>query len=322
MNMILRSAFARTFAALTLFVAVGAAYLFVPPPRHAAAQFADQGTWGGTAGGTANALVITLANVASLNDIVGVPIRFNPAANNTGPVTIVVTNAMGSTTATAALRPSSLGLVAFSLNEFWAGETTSVTYNGSNFVLSSNVDMRPIGSTCEFRGTGAPRGCLIEDGSCVSSSQFAPLASVISTLYGTCSGLQLPDSRGTDFMALDGQGANGLANRITSTSCATPNALGTHCGVQTAALTSTANMPPYTPSGSITNGAITSSTSFEGIGGSQATLFEGSGSSYVVGQILITSTQAASTFTGAAVGSSTPFPSLNPKLLGIRAIKY
>ena len=216
---------------------LSATYLFVPPPRHAAA-FVDQSTWAGTAAGTANAVILNLANVSSLNDIVGVPIRFNPSANSTGPVTVVIQNALGSTTATALQRPSSIGLVALSLNESWAGETTSVTYNGSVFVLSSNVDMSPIGQPVEFRGASAPRGALIEDGSCVSQTQFAALFSVIGTTYGSCSAglFKLPFSNGTAFVAFDAQGANGAANRITTASCATPNSP-VECGSQIATLT-------------------------------------------------------------------------------------
>ena len=72
-------------------------------------------------------------------------------------MTIAITNALGTTTATALDRPSSLGLVALSLNELFAGEPTSVTYNGTVFFLSNNVDMTPIGKVVQFRGSAARR---------------------------------------------------------------------------------------------------------------------------------------------------------------------
>jgi microcystin-dependent protein len=308
---------------------LAAVYLFVPQPHHARAQFADQGTWAGTAAGAANAVILNLANVSSLNDIVGVPIRFNAAANNTGPVTIVIQNALGSTTATALNRPSSIGLAALSLNELWAGETTSVTYNGSVFVLSSNVDMTRIGDTVQYRGGAVPRGTLIEDGSCISQTTYAPLFSVIGTTYGSCStGLfSLPDSRGTGFVALDGQGVNGLAGRITTATCATPNAVGI-CGKETATLTLPqlpTGITSSNPTQNITVGAggqsiPISTTPFTGstsnTGGNNTPITSGS-----VGQTTsLTGLNAISVTSNNTLGNAHSI--LNPASLGRRAVKY
>jgi hypothetical protein len=64
------------------------AYLLLPPPYRASAQFADQGTWGGTSGGTANAQTITIPNLAANKP--GIILRFIPGAGltNTGPTQI------------------------------------------------------------------------------------------------------------------------------------------------------------------------------------------------------------------------------------------
>jgi microcystin-dependent protein len=309
-----------------IFSVLALAYLFVPPPHQARAQFADQGTWATatsvTTGG-ATIVTLTLNNVSSLNDIVGVNVSFNPAANSTGPVSIIVTGPAGTTSSTALQRPSSLGLVALSLNELWAGETTSVKYNGSVFVLTSNVDMRAIGSVCEFRGNTAPRGCLIEDGSCVSATQFAALNTAIGTLYGSCSGLKLPDSRGTGFMAIDGQGANGLAGRITTASCATPNTVGAQCGneVQMIAQSGLPNVTFSKANGNMTDFGHAHVTDKEngqipqaGAGAGGSLVGTGNGS-----------TNPA--FTGISLAlnggvTQTGTPDLSPHLLGIRGIKY
>ena len=310
---------APTIAALLAALVV---YCFVPPPRPAAAQFADQGTWAGTAGGTANAVVLNLANVGSLNDIVGVQISFNPAANNTGPVTIAITNVLGTTTATALQRPSSIGLVGLSLNELWAGETTSVKYNGAVFVLSSNADSRGIGDTVETRNSIAPRGTLIEDGSCYSQTTYAALFSVIGTTYNaaapvSCSGSQfaVPDSRGSLFAALDTQGANGAASRITNAgSGCTATAVGTRCGNQNQTL-SLAQIPTgITSSGSSAASYLGGTSVAGGIPGSggPGIAVQSSG-----GFLVAVTVPTTSNNTGGAA-----HPILGPVLLGMRAIKY
>jgi microcystin-dependent protein len=295
-------------------------YGFVPPPRQAAAQFADQGTWAGTAGGTANAVVLNLANVGSLNDIVGVQISFNPAANNTGPVTIAITNILGTTTATALQRPSSIGLAGLSLNELWAGETTSVKYNGSVFVLSSNVDSRGIGDTVETRNSIAPRGTLLEDGSCYSQTQFAALFSVIGTTYNAaapvaCTGSQfaVPDSRGSLFAALDTQGANGAANRITSAgSGCSATSVGTRCGTQS-----------YTQARSdLPNTNISVSLSNTGAADGSSSGPIGAGTGATIGMCCATPISLSGSFNLNGNVSQTAMPHIPPALLGLRAIKY
>lgn len=318
--------------ALVAAVASVAAWLFVPPPRQARAQFADQGAWAGNAtlntGVTPNVLTITLANVSQLSDITGVQIGLNPSANNTAAVNIVITNAMGSTAATALDRPSSIGLTSLSNSELFAGETTSVKYNGSVFVLTSNVDMTRIGQAVEFRGSTAPRGSLIEDGSCVSQTTYAALFSVIGTTYGSCSAglFALPLSNGTMFAANDNQGI-AVANRITNagSGCAL-TASGTFCGGQNQTLTLL-----QTPTGIQSSNAafginVTGGAPFAAITGGN-TGFATAGSPTF--PTFNSATPTASGTVGAAVVTSTstntaglPHPVLNPILSGIRAIKY
>jgi microcystin-dependent protein len=81
----------------------------------------------------------------------------------------------------------------------------------------------------------------------------------------------------------------------------------------------TANLPPYTPAGSITNGAITTTTTYDGSApGSTNTSAPQGGPTYLVlsGVIPITSTQAASTFAGAAQGgASAAFGNVQPTIV-------
>jgi microcystin-dependent protein len=179
-----------------------------------AVAFEAQSTWAEAVGGSANAQTIIISNVQTFSDVLGVPLRYVPIVDNNGPATIRINASF-----TAAVRrPSSIGLVALSGGELQAGVTTTIMYNGSTFEILGPVDMTPIGRTVEFRGAATPRGAMIEDGSCVSRATFAALFAVIGTTYGVCDGstlFGLPDSRGTVFGALDTQGLNGAANRIT-----------------------------------------------------------------------------------------------------------
>jgi microcystin-dependent protein len=199
--------------ALAAIFALGG-YLLVPPPRPAHA-FEAQSTWGGQGGGTASAQTVTIQNVQSLGDLIGVPFRYIPSVDSAGPTTIAVSGLA----AKPVLRPSSIGLVALSLGELQAGVTMTLQYNGTNFEILGPVDMTPIGKAIEFHGTVAPRGSMIEDGSCVSRTTFAPLFSVIGTNWGACDGsttFGLPKTNGEAFVAFDNQGAHGAANRITT----------------------------------------------------------------------------------------------------------
>jgi hypothetical protein len=97
-------------------------------PAHA--QFANQATYAGAASGT-NAQAITLPNMVTLSDIVGVPITWVPAAGNTGATTLAINGG----TATAVQKPSGAGLTALSGAELQAGQPVMSFYNGTVHVL-------------------------------------------------------------------------------------------------------------------------------------------------------------------------------------------
>lgn len=116
-----------------LFAAVLAAFILNAEPSWA--QFHDQATWGGTAGGTANAVTVTIPNVSALADIVGVPIRFIVSNTNTASTTFSVIGA-STLTPTIIKKATVGGLVALSGNEMPAAAVVSVTYDGTEFVLT------------------------------------------------------------------------------------------------------------------------------------------------------------------------------------------
>lgn len=291
-----------------------------------AVAFEAQSTWGGTAGGSANAVTVAIANVQSLNDILGVPLRFVPAADNTGAATIAVNNLA----ATAVRRPSNIGLVALSGGELQAGVTTTIMYNGNTIEILGPVDMTPIGRTVEFRGSVTPRGTLIEDGSCISTATFAALFSVIGRNYGACDGTTtfgLPNSKGRTFVALDNQGSGGAANVVTSAGSGCDATGIGNCGSQSRSLLRT-DLPNTNVTVTITDpghahGSSITQAQFALSSGSTGPFLYGPSIGGGAGTIIASNTtgiSAAFNLNGAV--TQTAVPTLPPISLGRRAIKY
>lgn len=106
-------------------------------PAHA--QFANQATYAGAASGSVSAQAVTLPNMVSLADILGVPITWVPSAANTGAVTL----AINSGSATAIQKPTGGGLAALSGAELQSGQPVMTMYNGTVHVLLSNSGSTP-----------------------------------------------------------------------------------------------------------------------------------------------------------------------------------
>ncbi|ANW00689.1 hypothetical protein [Bradyrhizobium icense] len=134
--------------------------------------------------------------------------------------------------------------------------------------------------------------------------------------------IALPDWRGRTIAGLDDMG-NTAAGVLTSSGAGfgaqggTPTILGQAGGSQSHSLT-TVHLPPYTPSGSIANGAISISGGFGVL--SNGNVPGGGGSAGTVANL--TASQAASTFTGTAQGgTSAPYPIVSPTRVATIYIK-
>lgn len=181
----------------------------------------------------------------------------------------------------------------------------------------SSTEQLSIGSDIETSCLNSGATIISKTTSTVTASSNAVISTSTSARffpYGNGNGsttFNLPDLRGRIVAGRDNMG--GIAsNRIPSVY----SSLGGSGGNANVTL-STANLPPYSPSGSITNGAITTNITGSPVVGSISAGVQG-GSTYPnsvvnLGVIGATSTQAASTFSGNAQGgSSTPFSVIQP----------
>ena len=108
----------------------------------AQAQFADQSTYIASTGGSSNAQTITVPNVVSLSDLLGVQLKIKPSFTNNGAMTLNP-NGLG---AVAVNKTSSGGPIALTGSEFVSSpnaQTVSVMYDGSRFLILSDVNSSP-----------------------------------------------------------------------------------------------------------------------------------------------------------------------------------
>lgn len=97
--------------------------------------FPTQGAYAGAASGSVSAQSITLPNMVTGADILGVPIIWVPSVANTG----VVTLSINSGTAIGVAKPSTSGLASLVGGELQAGQPVMTMYNGTAHVLLSSV---------------------------------------------------------------------------------------------------------------------------------------------------------------------------------------
>jgi hypothetical protein len=207
------------------------------------------------------------------------------------------------------------------------------TRSSGNPTISGLSDVSGFGVGMPIEGVGIQAGTTITAIPSTSSVTMSLNATssgtadvtVFFTGYGSggsSTTVGVPDCRGRTLAGPDNMGGTS-ANRLTSAFFGTAaTALNAAGGNQSKSL-STPELPPYTPSGSITNGAITSTvnstnpSSIVSIPGCCAFLNGNIAGSQLLSQALtVTSTQAASTFTGTPQGGvNNAFSILQPTLI-------
>lgn len=129
--------------------------------------------------------------------------------------------------------------------------------------------------------------------------------------------IALPDLRGRVLAGLDDMG-NTAASRLTNSFFTSPTTLGGTAGAQSQTLV-TANLPPYTPSGTVTTGSLSIQGTFGDfqIGGTNAiTNLSNSGTNFVLSRF------SGFSFTGNAQGgTSNAFSVLQPMMVATYYLK-
>lgn len=185
----------------------------------------------------------------------------------------------------------------------------------------------PVEASCIPPGTTVT---AVATTSVTVSANASISTSVIGTFFPFGNGdgsatLNVPDLRGLTLVGRQNMGGavrtgpTPITSPYWSLSGSNPNALGATGGSDNHPM-SVSNLPPYTPAGTIANGAITSiftgssgQTGLTGAGGSQAYTSGGFASTQIAGTVV--STQATSTFTGTAQGGTTvPIPIVQPSI--------
>lgn len=172
------------------------------------------------------------------------------------------------------------------------------------FVIANGGLPPPIGTVVPYAGNTAPNAnWQLAQGQTGNRTTLATLFAIVGITYGAGDGVTtfgLPDLRGRVVAGVDGG-----VNRLTTATMTSQALGGTSTATETKAL-ATANLPPYTPTGSVST-TITSPQVVQasGIGSTPTT----------GGSFQAQSPTASSTFTGTAQGGiATAFPIVQPTM--------
>ncbi|XSC46794.1 tail fiber protein [Bradyrhizobium sp. RDT10] len=264
--------------------------------------------------GTSTAYTVTsYSTFDSLANMSGQLIAFTPHTTNGATVTLNV-DGLGAKPLRSA---PSVELLAGTLIQ---GTPYVAVYNNSDAAfylhgLYGNPYNVPLAAGMDYWASTTPNSAFaFPAGQAISRTTYSTLFALIGTTYGAGDGttFNLPDKRGRFSASLDNMGGS-AASRLTDAVSGIGDVLGEAGGSQSKTLV-TANLPAYTPSGSISNGAISIShnaaanSGGSSTGGGQFPINASSGAS-------ISASQAASSFSGAAQGgTSTAFSIIPPTI--------
>lgn len=270
-------------------------------------QMAALSKWGAdisgaivTAGSSTAYTVSSASGFDTLAHMSGAMIAFAPHATNGATVTINVDGLGAKPLRTA---PS----VELSAAVLVQGTPYAATYNNATaeWILHGffgNPFNVPLGTCLPFFGSAVPNSSFVfPAGQAISRTTYAALFALFSTQYGAGDGsttFNLPDFRGRTLAMIEAS-----ATRLTSTYFGgNSTALGATGGGESQTLL-TANLPPYTPTGSIFGAVLLTNGSFV------YNIPAG------ISQPQITSAGGLS-FTGTAQGgTSTPFRTVQPTMV-------
>jgi microcystin-dependent protein len=273
-----------------------------------------------TTGGTSTAYTITSYQVFdTLAHMSGQVIAFTPHTTNGATVTLNV-DGLGAKPLRSA--PS----VELPAGVLVQGTPYTALYNNSdaawylhNFFVNPYVV--PIGGMIDYTAATAPNSAFVLPyGQAISRTTYSAYFALVSTTYGVgdnSTTFNVPDLRGRVVAGKDDMGGSS-ANRLTDADDGlNGDTLGDTGGGETQTLV-TGNLPAYTPAGTITNGAITFSTT------QVTSVATGANAGFTTGPSTTNAdmtsrtgvAQAASTFAGTAQGgTSTAFGVVQPTII-------
>lgn len=285
----------------------------------AVAKYRDDISGAIVTGGSSTAYTLSsFSNFDTLAHLGGQMIAFTPHATNGATVTLNV-DSLGA----KPLRSSpNVELLAGTIVQ---GTPYMALYNNSDGAfylqgfLGANPYNIPLGAGLEFWGTTAPNSSFaFPYGQAISRTTYATLFALTSTTYGTGDGsttFNLPDCRGRVVAGKDDMGGS-AAGRLVGSGI-TGTTLGANGGVPDIII-GTTNLPPYTPTGTVTPnaGGPNPTATAAGSGFAQTS---GSGTSVVTGA----SQNALTTpFVGNPQGgTSAPIVTVPPMIIANRLIR-
>jgi microcystin-dependent protein len=266
--------------------------------------------------GTSTSYAVTSYQIFdSLANMNGQMIAFTPHATNGATVTLNVDGLGAKPLRSAPSTELQAGVLV-------QGTPYVATYNNSdaawylqNFFV--NPYIAPIGGMLDFIGSTAPNSAFVFPyGQAISRTTYSALFALVSTTFGIGDGsttFNVPDLRGRVVAGKDDMGGTS-ANRIAA--LVNGDVLGNFGGSETQTLV-TANLPAYTPSGSVTTTPASAIVSFNSAanGGTAAFATHSAvgSSANMLGALGLT---VNSSFTGSAQGgTSTAFGILQPTLI-------
>ena len=266
--------------------------------------------------GTASAYTISsYQNFSALTELDGMVIAFTPHVTNGEAPTLSVDGLTAKPLRAAHGEP-------LQSNVLLEGTPYVALYSNGNgeFVLqgmTANPYGIPLAAGMDYWADTTPGSAYaFPNGQAISRTAYAKLFALVGTKFGPGDGsttFNLPDKTGRASVMIET-----AASRLTPTYFGGDSTkIGAVGGGESSTLI-TANLPPYTPSGSITNGAITITQTGASLGSSGTAGIQGGGT--FVGlwnpqSISASASQALSTFTGSAQGgTSTPVRTVPPAI--------
>ena len=284
----------------------------------AMAKYRDDTAGRTAAGGSSTAYTFTSSQgFSAAPDLNGVELTFVCGATNAANVTLNVDGLGAFPIVTTVGAPVPAGsLVSQGVYSVTFYSSTGAFHLRSFYVNPFNI---PIGGGMDYWGTTVPNSNFaFPIGQAISRTTYAALFAILGTTYGSGDGtttFNLPDKRGRVSAALD-PNATVLTSFVMSPD---GTALGAKGGAQASTLV-TANLPAYTPAGTITNGAITTTVTTPNafIPVNSGNIIANSSPGGVIGTsgLTLSSSQATSTFAGTAQGgTASAFPNVQPTIL-------